>query len=96
MEELKTSPNEPTESAPALAAKALDQELNASSASGTVKQSEVRDLTGLVKKKKKNKDANGDVVAPTPTPNGATKRKAEDDVVENQSEKKAKLEERAS
>ncbi|KAI0675933.1 hypothetical protein C8Q78DRAFT_1007231 [Trametes maxima] len=91
VEELKTSPNEPTESAPELAAKALDAELNgvpAPPASAT--QPEVRDLTGLVKKKKKNPDANG---APA---NGAVKRKAEDDGEDTQSEKKAKLEDSTS
>ena len=92
VEELKTSPNEPAESAPALAAKALDQELNAPSVAPAVSgQAQVHDLTGLVKKKKKNVDANGDSTA-----TAAAKRKAEDNVEEAQAEKKAKLEETAS
>ncbi|KAI0642340.1 hypothetical protein C8Q79DRAFT_247217 [Trametes meyenii] len=91
VEELKTSPNEPTGSAPELAAKALDAELNGAGApAASAAQSEVRDLTGLVKKKKKNPDTNG---APA---NGAVKRKAEDDGEDTQSEKKAKLEDSAS
>ncbi|KAI1785669.1 hypothetical protein LXA43DRAFT_106500 [Ganoderma leucocontextum] len=94
VEELKTSPNEPVESAPALVAKALDQELNVPSAAGVAKQSEVHDLTGLVKKKKKNPEANED--PPATTSNGTVKRKAEDEAEETQSEKKAKLDETAS
>ncbi|KAI0741373.1 hypothetical protein C8Q80DRAFT_1259857 [Daedaleopsis nitida] len=90
VEELKTSPNEPAESAPALVAKALDQELNVPTGAPAAGQSEVRDLTGLVKKKKKNPDTND------ATSNGAGKRKAEDDCDDSQSEKKAKLEEAAS
>lgn len=87
VEELKTSPNEPVESAPALAAKALDQELNApSTVSVPSGQAEVRDLTGLVKKKKKNPETDSTVTSST------AKRKAEDDCNEAQSEKKAKLE----
>ncbi|TFK85725.1 hypothetical protein K466DRAFT_494200 [Polyporus arcularius HHB13444] len=85
VEELKTSPNEPAESAPSLVAKELDQELNASSA--PVVQV-VNDLTGLVKKKKKNADADATSVT--------TKRKAEDECEDAQSEKKAKLEESSS
>ncbi|KAI8985716.1 hypothetical protein BD414DRAFT_488985 [Trametes punicea] len=89
VEELKTAPNEPVESAPALAAKALDAELNAAPAAATTASTEVHDLTGLVKKKKKNPDVN---VNGTPATNGAVKRKAEDDSEEAQSEKKARLE----
>ena len=74
-----------------MVAKALDQELNAGSTAAAIKQSEVHDLTGLVKKKKKNVDANGDSTA-----TAAAKRKAEDNVEEAQAEKKAKLEETAS
>ena len=53
-------------------------------------KAEVNDLTGLVKKKKKNPETNG----ATPSSNCETtgKRKAEDDVEDGQSEKKAKLE----
>ncbi|KAI0369840.1 hypothetical protein BV20DRAFT_1036313 [Pilatotrama ljubarskyi] len=91
VDELKTAPNEPIESAPALAAKALDAALNASPAPpAAAAPTEVHDLTGLVKKKKKNPETNGAAA------NGAAKRKAEDDGEDAQSEKKAKLEEAAS
>ena len=93
VEELKSAPNEPTGSAPELAAKALDAELNSAPAPAPAASTEVHDLTGLVKKKKKNVDTNG--ATPTPT-NGAVKRKAEDDGDDAQSDKKAKLEEAAS
>ncbi|KAI0664366.1 hypothetical protein C8Q70DRAFT_906127 [Cubamyces menziesii] len=93
VEELKSAPNEPTGSAPELAAKALDAELNSAPAAAPAASTEVHDLTGLVKKKKKNVDTNG--ATPTPT-NGAVKRKAEDDGDDAQSDKKAKLEEAAS
>lgn len=91
VEELKTSPNEPTESAPALVAKALDQELNAAAAL-VAQQKEVNDLTGLVKKKKKNADADANGTAA----NATAKRKAEDECEDAQSEKKAKLDDSAS
>lgn len=66
-----------------MVAKALDQELNAHTSVGPT--AEVRDLTGLVKKKKKNPD--------TDTPSNSTvKRKAEEECDDAQSEKKAKLE----
>ncbi|OSD04691.1 hypothetical protein PYCCODRAFT_1465664 [Trametes coccinea BRFM310] len=91
VDELKTSPNELSESAPALAAKALDAELNTVPATVAAPSTEVHDLTGLVKKKKKNPET--DCSPPT---NGSAKRKAEDDSEDAQSEKKAKLEEKAS
>ena len=76
-----------------MAAKALDQELNAPGASAAPSgKTEVNDLTGLVKKKKKNPDTNGSA-SPAPA---AAKRKAEDDVEDTQSEKKAKLEDNAA
>lgn len=82
VEELKTSPNEPSVSAPALAAQSLDKELNGA-ASGSA-AAPVNDLTSMVvKKKKKAPDA----------PTGG-KRKADGDVG-SPSEKKAKLEEPA-
>lgn len=87
---MKTSPNEPEESAPALVAKELDAELNAESAPAPAAKTEVHDLTGLVKKKKKNQEANGSAS------NSAAKRKAEEDAEETQSEKKAKLDKAAS
>lgn len=80
IEELKTTPNEPTESAPALAANALDKALNRAGGSLVTSVAPVNDLTSMVVKKKK----------PTET-NGPTKRKADD--AESPSEKKAKLDE---
>ncbi|PPQ62866.1 hypothetical protein CVT24_006264 [Panaeolus cyanescens] len=83
VEELKTSPNESLgSSAPALAAQALDQELNAGSkaSSGTSAPAVVNDLTSVVKKKKKN----------AAEPNGA-KRKAEEDAEHVNADKKVKL-----
>ena len=52
---MKTSPNESlTTSAPALAAQALDRELNAGpSSSNTTKTTVVNDLTSMVVKKKR-------------------------------------------
>ena len=78
-------PEDLQESAPALAAKQLDKELNASASAALPAQ--VHDLTGIVKKKKK----------PAPEADGAdaataTKRKAEDEVPSALTEKKAKLE----
>ncbi len=86
MEELKTVPNEPAESAPAMAAKALDKELNApSTVTNSTVPSTINDLTSIVKKKKKAPDANG--------ARGATKRKADDveDGLSSPTEKKVKL-----
>ncbi|OJA21553.1 hypothetical protein AZE42_03234 [Rhizopogon vesiculosus] len=86
VEELKTTPNELTESAPAMAARALDAELNARPVSVPGQPALVNDLTSLVVKRKK-KPAEAD--APT-------KRRAEDgegDV--SPTAKKAKLEQDA-
>ncbi|OBZ66699.1 NASP-related protein sim3 [Grifola frondosa] len=82
VEELKVTPNEPVESAPALVARALDSELNAptQSPSGAFSSTVVHDLTSIVKKKKK-----------APEANGAVKRKAEDEGGESPSEKKVKV-----
>jgi HAT1-interacting factor 1 len=79
VEELKTAPSEPTASAPALVAKALDQELNAGSSGST--PAVVNDLTSMVVKKKKKAPDTG-------------KRKADGDAG-SPSEKKAKLEDAA-
>lgn len=91
VDELKTIPNEPSESAPALAAKALDQELGASAAVAVpAAPTQVNDLTSMVKKKKKPAvEANSE---PSADINSATKRKAEDDASSSLSEKKARLE----
>ncbi|KAJ3481893.1 hypothetical protein NLI96_g7346 [Meripilus lineatus] len=92
VDELKTVPNEPVESAPAMAAKALDKELNApSTVTNSTVPPVINDLTSIVKKKKK---------APEPVDgaNGATKRKSDDveDGLSSPSEKKVKLDETAS
>nr|GAT53589.1 predicted protein [Mycena chlorophos] len=86
VDELKTRPDEPIGNASALAAQALDKELNASSgaAAAAITAPTVNDLTMAVKKKKK-------AVAETPaSPPG--KRKA-DEVVEAEGSKKARVEE---
>lgn len=83
MEELKTSPSEPAESAPAMAAKALDEELNTRSIAVPGQAPVVNDLTSIVKKKKKPADSEA-----------ATKRKAADE--DPTPPKKAKLEDEAS
>ncbi|KAG1831381.1 hypothetical protein EV424DRAFT_1470121 [Suillus variegatus] len=86
VEELKTTPSEPTESAPAMAAKALDAELNAQSISVPGQPAVVNDLTSLVVKKKK-KAAELDAPA---------KRRADDGEGDGSpTAKKAKLEEDA-
>ena len=93
IEELKTVPNEPVESAPAMAARALDEELRAAVPVSAVGSSTtVNDLTSIVKKKKK---------APAPETNGASvsasgsasseKRKAEDESNQSPPGKKTKL-----
>ncbi|TCD69478.1 hypothetical protein EIP91_007604 [Steccherinum ochraceum] len=89
VEELKTVPNEPTESAPDMVAKALDKELNAPGASSSAAAStEVRDLTSMVKKKKKAPAPEVDIAASSP----AGKRKAEDGAPESPSDKKPRVE----
>ena len=89
---MKTIPNEPALSAPALAAKVLDQELNAPSVTAAASAPlPVNDLTSVVKKKKKP-PVDGNTEPPKEAA-GATKRKAEHDASSSPSEKKAKLEE---
>jgi HAT1-interacting factor 1 len=80
---MKATPAEEEQgSAPDLAAKALDAELNASgSASAPINPAVVNDLTSIVKKKKK---------APAGETNGS-KRKADEEAGSN--EKKARLDE---
>lgn len=86
MEELKTTPSEPTESAPAMAARALDAELNAKPVSVPGQSAVVNDLTSLVVKKKKKAT---EVDAPG-------KRRADDGEDDGSpNAKKAKLEEDA-
>lgn len=91
VDELKTVPNEPAATAPELAAKALDQELNATGGSTAASgQTEVRDLTSMVKKKKKAPAAEAASSA------SASKRKAEDEAPESPSDKKPRVEEASS
>ena len=75
-------PNEPAQSAPSMAANALDKALNGAGGSLVTGVAPVNDLTSMVVKKKKK----------VPETNGSTKRKAHDDT-ESPLEKKAKLEE---
>ncbi|GJE90318.1 hypothetical protein PsYK624_064470 [Phanerochaete sordida] len=95
VEELKTLPNEEGLSAPALAAKALDTELNAGAAAPVpAAPAQVNDLTGMVKKKKKPAVQTAEeAAAPAADANGSAKRKAEDEAQASPSEKKARLEE---
>ncbi|KAF8202368.1 hypothetical protein BJ912DRAFT_920737 [Pholiota molesta] len=83
VEELKTLPKESLQaSAPELAAKALDKELNAAAgSSSTAAPAVVNDLTSIVKKKKKVavEDSN------------ASKRKAEEEAEPINADKKVKL-----
>lgn len=67
VEELKTTPSELAETAPALAAKALDDELNVRSIAVPGQPPVVHDLTSMVKKKKRPMDTEG-----------TAKRKADD------------------
>ncbi|KAI0035327.1 hypothetical protein K488DRAFT_43601, partial [Vararia minispora EC-137] len=90
VEELKTSPNEVHMSAPEMAAKALDQELNDRPAGSSSAQLPVNDLTSMVVRKKK--------LAPAPEQESSApppeKRKAEDSTA-TPPEKKARLDEAA-
>ena len=89
---MKTSPNElHTTSAPELAEKALDQELNGAGASSAA-PAQVNDLSGMVKKKKKPAAEPAPAVEPVPNGTGGEKRKADDDAA-TPPEKKARLEE---
>jgi HAT1-interacting factor 1 len=84
VEELKTTPNDiqPT-SAPALAAQALDQELNSGILSSKIPQAAINDLTSMVVKKKKK----------PATDDGTGKRKAVDEQgASTPPDKKARLE----
>lgn len=86
VEELKTTPSEPTESAPAMAARVLDAELNTKPVSVTGQPAVVNDLTSLVVKKKKK-------ATKVDTP---AKRRADDGEDDGSpTAKKAKLEEDA-
>jgi HAT1-interacting factor 1 len=89
VDELKLAPNDERDgglSAPELAQRALDRELNAAP---VVRQDmPVNDLTSMVVKKKKK--------APAPAPeasSAAEKRKAEDAEAQTPQDKKARLEE---
>jgi len=91
VDELKSAPNDERDgglSAPELAQRALDRELNAAP---VVRQDmPVNDLTSMVVKKKKK------APAPAPAPeasSAAEKRKAEDAEAQTPQDKKARLEE---
>jgi HAT1-interacting factor 1 len=92
VEEMKTASNEVTpESAPVLAAKALDDELNAAATATLIGSEQVNDLTSIVKKKKKASDVNGREQASNRK--GTGKRRADEEYVEaSPSDKKLKLE----
>jgi HAT1-interacting factor 1 len=81
VEELKTAPNESLAlSAPAMAAEALDRELNAHSSATTASASApvVHNLTSTIKRKKK-------------APENPSKRKAEDEAEHSNTDKKVRL-----
>lgn len=83
---MKTQPSEnETETAPALAAKALDSELNLKGSASA--PAVVNDLTSIVKKKKKPAPA-----ADAGAAAGNGKRKADDSEEVGNNEKKARLE----
>jgi HAT1-interacting factor 1 len=90
VDELKSAPNDERDgglSAPELAQRALDRELDA--ASGARQDLPVNDLTSMVVKKKKKAPA-----AAVPEASGAAeKRKAEDGEAQTSQDKKARLEE---
>lgn len=80
---MKTSPTESLlRSAPALAAQALDKELNGSASAIAVTPPVVNDLTSMVVKKKKKAPEDASAVL---------KRKVETEVQETNIEKKARL-----
>jgi HAT1-interacting factor 1 len=83
VEELKTAPNESlAQSAPAMAAEALDRELNAHPSATTSSTSApvINDLTSAVKRKKKARENAT-----------SSKRKAEDEVEPSKTDKKVRL-----
>lgn len=83
VEELKTSPTESLlGNAPALAAQALDKELNGSASAVAVTAPVVNDLTSMVVKRKKKAPEDASAVL---------KRKAETEVPESSIEKKSRL-----
>ena len=91
MEELKTIPNEPKLSAPALAAKALEQELKPTS-SPAASSLPVHDLTSMVKKKKKPiAEANSSHAVSETNGAASTKRKAEDASSGSPTDKRARV-----
>jgi HAT1-interacting factor 1 len=91
VEELKSAPNDERDgglSAPELAQRALDRELNAASA--VSQDLPVNDLTSMVVKKKKK-------AQPVPEASSTVeKRKAEDEEAQTPPDKKARLEESSS
>lgn len=94
MDELKSAPNDERDgglSAPELAQRALDRELNAAAPPVSRPNLPVNDLTSMVVKKKKK--------APAPAPeasSAAEKRKAEDEEAQTPQDKKARLDDKSS
>lgn len=88
VDELKTTPATVDETAPALAAKSLDRDLNTTSSNDTGGSATVvNDLTSMVVKKKKK--------GPGAT-TASGKRKAEDEVLASETEKKIKVDDTLS
>ena len=91
MDELKSAPNDERDgglSAPELAQRALDRELNSAPEARQRQDLPVNDLTSMVVKKRKK------APAAVPEASGAAeKRKAEDGQVQTSQDKKARLEE---
>jgi HAT1-interacting factor 1 len=92
VDELKSAPNDERDgglSAPELAQRALDRELNSGPEARQRQDLPVNDLTSMVVKKKKKAP-----VAAVPEASGAAeKRKAEDGEAQTSQDKKARLEE---
>ncbi|KAI0272319.1 hypothetical protein BC834DRAFT_342680 [Gloeopeniophorella convolvens] len=97
VEELKSAPNDVRDgeiSAPELAQRALDRELNGAPA--TRSDQPVNDLTAMVVKKKKKAPEAAPASEPAPASSAAEKRKADDDGAQTPPDKKARLEESAA
>lgn len=105
LDEIKTNPAEDGKAAssasgaantvPELAARALDKDLNAAALSAASKvalsASAVTDLTGLVKKKKKGKEADVDPSSVAESTNGLKRKTTEELVLEGGADKRARI-----
>ena len=97
MDELKSAPNDERDgglSAPELAQRALDRELNSAAPEAARRRQDlpVNDLTSMVVKKKKKAPAPA-AAAVSEASGAAEKRKAEDGEAQTSQDKKARLEE---